>query len=171
MLNNQIFDQTCFHQARRNSRLQRSQTAVIDHRYSSPVTYEDLDSSNSANQISSTTVLSNNEQNKTRMPHMPSNSHAPQKLTRNYSISSNRDPIPDDQEKMSQEMKRKLANDLLSTLTTLRIREWRKRSIGSTFNHCDSLKEMNTENVETGKKPLSQQKESSSAPSFFTADN
>uniref|UniRef100_A0AC35GU05 Uncharacterized protein n=1 Tax=Panagrolaimus sp. PS1159 TaxID=55785 RepID=A0AC35GU05_9BILA len=169
MLNNQIFDQTCFHQARRNSRLQRSQTAVIDHRYPSPLTSEDFDSSNSAHQISSTTVLSNNEQNKTRMP--PSNSHAPQKLTRNYSISSNRDPISDDQEKMSQEMKRKLANDLLSTLTTLRIREWRKRSTGSTFNQSGSLKEMNTENVETEKKPLPQQKESSNIQSFFTVNN
>lgn len=167
MLNNQIFDQTCFHQARRNPRLQRSQTAIIDLRYPSPLASEDLESSNST-QLSSTTVQTN-EQNKSRLPHMHSHSQGPPKLTRNYSISSNRDSISDEPGKMSQEMKRKLANDLLSTLTTLRIREWRKRSTASTFNHIDSLKEMNAINEEDEKRSLSQQKDTTR--STFTDNN
>uniref|UniRef100_A0AC34GI07 Uncharacterized protein n=1 Tax=Panagrolaimus sp. ES5 TaxID=591445 RepID=A0AC34GI07_9BILA len=110
MLNNQIFDQPCFHQARRNPRLQRSQTAIIDLRYPSPLTSEDLVSSNSSNQLPSTTTQipsTNNDQS--RLPNM----QGPPKLTRNYSIASNRDLIPDEPGKMSQEMKRQLANDLL----------------------------------------------------------
>ncbi|KAE9553032.1 hypothetical protein FO519_003751 [Halicephalobus sp. NKZ332] len=113
MVNNQIYDSTCYEQVRIKPRIQRSHTTIIDYQIPAPIQPDEEVHSE----------LPSQSEHHSRFRFLQRSSSNAQKHHCNIQSGACEEPG-----KMSHEMKKKLANDLLSTLMSLRVREMRKKN-------------------------------------------
>uniref|UniRef100_A0A7E4ZQ54 LIM zinc-binding domain-containing protein n=1 Tax=Panagrellus redivivus TaxID=6233 RepID=A0A7E4ZQ54_PANRE len=123
MFDNRVFDQACFQKAREAPALQPSHTSIVDYRYPAPVS--------AADHRSPATVSTNVSSSAPSSPASESSVGTPAfrgSAAGASSSTSHAGHDGDDLGKMSHEMKKRLANDLLNALMSLRTRERRPQT-------------------------------------------
>jgi len=113
MVNNQIYDSACYDQVRTKPKIQRSHTTIVEYQIPAPIEPDE--------EICLEPSSSSDHHHKLRL--LQRSSSTTQRPYCNTQHGGWEEPG-----KMSHEMKKKLANDLLSTLMSLRVREMRKKS-------------------------------------------
>lgn len=113
MVNNQIYDPTCYEQVRTKPKIQRSHTTIVEYQIPAPIEPDE--------EISPEPSSRSEHHHRLRL--LQRSASTTQRPHCNVQGGGYEEPG-----KMSHEMKKKLANDLLSTLMSLRVREMRKKS-------------------------------------------